>query len=124
MLCLQSRALPICGGGPGRLFENQAQYDEFVARHGRHDLPTEDINTYEGEAYLGIDAGSTTTKMVLITPEGRLLFQHYTSNKGRPLDVISGKLKEIYSLMGDRINIVSSAVTGYGEDFWHVLLEL
>ena len=58
-----------------RLFENQAQYDEFIARHGKHDLPFEDIRTYEGEAYLGIDAGSTTTKLVLITPDGKLLYQ-------------------------------------------------
>lgn len=99
-----------------RLFENQAQYDEFISRHGKHDLPFEDIRTYTGDAYLGIDAGSTTTKLVLITPDGKLLYQHYTSNKGQPLAVITERLKEIYSLIGDRINIVSSAVTGYGED--------
>ncbi len=99
-----------------RLFENQAQYDEFIARHGRHDLPFEDIKTYEGEAFLGIDAGSTTTKLVLITPDGRLLYQFYASNKGQPLAVITERLKEIYSLAGDRIAVRSSAVTGYGED--------
>ena len=99
-----------------RLFENQAQYDEFIARHGKHDLPFEDIRTYEGEAYLGIDAGSTTTKLVLITPDGKLLYQHYVSNKGQPLNVITAQLKEIYSLIGDRIAIRASAVTGYGED--------
>lgn len=98
------------------LFASKEEYYDFVERHKKCDLAYENIETYEGDAYLGIDAGSTTTKMVLITPEGRLLFQHYTSNKGRPLDVISGKLKEIYRLIGDRINIVSSAVTGYGED--------
>lgn len=53
---------------------------------------------------------------MLITPDGKLLYQHYTSNKGQPLAVITERLKEIYSLIGDRINIVSSAVTGYGED--------
>ena len=99
-----------------RLFENQAQYDEFAARHGKHDLPFADIRTYEGEAYLGIDAGSTTTKLVLITPEGKLLYQHYVSNKGQPLAVITEQLKKIYSLIGERIAIRSSAVTGYGED--------
>lgn len=98
------------------LFASKEEYYDFVERHKKCDLAYENIETYEGDAYLGIDAGSTTTKMVLITPDGKLLFQHYTSNKGRPLDVISGKLKEIYSLMSGRINIVSSAVTGYGED--------
>ncbi len=99
-----------------RLFENQAQYDEFVKRHSSHSLPEEDISTYEGEAYLGIDAGSTTTKLVLVTPQKKLLYSHYCSNKGQPLDVITEQLEKIYKLSGDRIVIRSSAVTGYGED--------
>lgn len=98
------------------LFASKEEYNEFIERHKKCDLEYEDISTYEGGAYLGIDAGSTTTKLVLITPEGKLLYQHYTSNKGRPLDVITEKLKEMYALMGDRITILSSAVTGYGED--------
>lgn len=99
-----------------RLFENRSEYDEFVKRHSSHDLPEADISTYEGEAYLGIDAGSTTTKLVLVTPDKRLLYSHYCSNKGQPLDVITKQLEKIYSLSGDRIVIRSSAVTGYGEE--------
>ena len=72
--------------------------------------------TYEGDAYLGIDAGSTTTKLVLITPEGKLLYQHYCSNQGQPLDIIASKLKDIYRLAGKKLNIRASAVTGYGEE--------
>lgn len=98
------------------LFESQEDYIEFVERHKASDLKYEDISTYTGEAYLGIDAGSTTTKLVLITPDGKLLYNHYCSNKGQPLDVITEKIKEIYSLSGDRIRIKASAVTGYGED--------
>ena len=98
------------------LFASKAEYHEFVERHKKCDLAYENIETYKGEAYLGIDAGSTTTKLVLITPDGKLLYQHYTSNKGQPLNVISEKLKEIYKLAGDRVKIVSSAVTGYGEE--------
>ncbi len=98
------------------LFASKAEYNEFVERHKKCDLAYESIESYKGEAYLGIDAGSTTTKLVLITPEGKLLYQHYTSNKGQPLNVISEKLKEIYKLAGDRVKIVSSAVTGYGEE--------
>ncbi len=98
------------------LFSSKEEYYAFVERHKKCDLAYEDINKYEGEAYLGIDAGSTTTKLVLITPDGKLLYQHYTSNKGQPLNVISERLKDIYRLTGDRIRIVSSAVTGYGED--------
>lgn len=103
----------ICGR---RLFETQAQYDEFVDRHKKFDLSYEDISKYEGEAFLGIDAGSTTTKLVLITPQGGLLYNHYTSNKGQPLDVIAEQLKKIYKLASDRIVIRAAAVTGYGEE--------
>ncbi len=99
-----------------RLFNSKEEYYSFVERHKKCDLKYEQIETYTGDAYLGIDAGSTTTKLVLITPEGNLLYQHYASNKGQPLDVIVKQLAEIYKLAGDRINIKSSAVTGYGED--------
>lgn len=98
------------------LFTSKDEYNKFVERHKECDLKYADINTYEGEAYLGIDAGSTTTKLVLITPNGELLYHHYCSSMGRPLDIISSKLKEIYKLIGNRITIASSAVTGYGED--------
>ncbi len=98
------------------LFGSKEEYESFVARHRQFDLKYADINNYAGEAYLGIDAGSTTTKLVLITPKGELLYQHYCSSMGRPLDIISSKLKDIYALTEDRVKIVSSAVTGYGED--------
>ena len=99
-----------------RLFESKEEYHKFVDRHAKFDLKYEDIQTYKGDAYLGIDAGSTTTKLVLITPDGKLLYNHYCSNKGQPLDIVSKKLQDIYELAGDRINILSGAVTGYGED--------
>ncbi len=99
-----------------RLFNSRKEYEEFVKRHSNFDLKYEDIETYKGEAYLGIDAGSTTTKLVLITPDGKLLYQHYSSNKGKPLDKISARLKEIYELANPELVIKGSAVTGYGEE--------
>ncbi|MDY2847637.1 MAG: acyl-CoA dehydratase activase [Oscillospiraceae bacterium] len=99
-----------------RLFTSEQDYKEFVDRHAGTDVERLDINTYTGDAYLGIDAGSTTTKLVLISPEGGLIYQYYASNKGQPLDVIKEQLGEMYRLAGGRINIKSSAVTGYGED--------
>lgn len=98
------------------LFETQEDYVEFVERHKKSDLQYEDIKTYEGNAYLGTDAGSTTTKLVLITEDGKLLYNHYCSNKGQPLDIIAEKVKEIYSLSSNKLNIKASAVTGYGEE--------
>ncbi len=99
-----------------RLFKDESEYSEFVKRHSSCDVKRLDISTYSGDAYLGIDAGSTTTKLVLISPAGELIYHYYASNKGQPLDVISDQLKRMYSLSGDRIKIRSSAVTGYGED--------
>lgn len=107
-----------------KLFENKDEYHKFVERHAKFDLKYEDIRTYEGDAYLGIDAGSTTTKLVLITPDGKLLYNHYCSNKGQPLDIVANKLKEIYELAGDKVVIRSGAVTGYGEDLIKAGLKL
>ncbi|MGN0580365.1 MAG: acyl-CoA dehydratase activase [Ruminococcus sp.] len=98
------------------LFSSHAEYDEFIERHRKFDLGYADMNTYEGDAYLGIDAGSTTTKLVLITDDGRMLYSHYSSNQGQPLDKIVAQIKKIYSLMNPKITIKGSAVTGYGED--------
>lgn len=98
------------------LFETREEYQAFVERHSKSDLKYEDIAEYEGDAYLGIDAGSTTTKLVLITPDGGLLYQYYGSNKGQPLDVIADKLREIYRIKNPKLEIKASCVTGYGED--------
>ncbi len=98
------------------LFENEAEYDTFIARHNASTPPQVDISTYQGDAYLGIDAGSTTTKMALITPDGGLLYTYYHSNLGNPVAIVLEQLREIYRLCGDRITICGSAVTGYGED--------
>ena len=97
------------------LFENEQQYEEFKHRHGVHDVMTQNVTMYTGDAYLGIDCGSTTTKLVLIGEDHQILFHHYQSNKGNPADVIREQLTRLYELCGDRVHIVSSAVTGYGE---------
>ncbi len=98
------------------LFESQADYDAFAARHNASTPPQLDIRTYEGNAYLGVDAGSTTTKIALIAPDGGLLYTYYHSNLGNPVAIVLEQLKEIYRLCGNRIRIKGSAVTGYGED--------
>ncbi len=99
-----------------RLFASKEEYAKFVERHKHCDLTYADLRTYEGDAYLGIDSGSTTTKLVLITEDGRLLFSHYASNEGQPLDRIAAKLRQIYQDKNPKLNIRASAVTGYGED--------
>ncbi len=98
------------------LFESQDEYDSFLARHNASTPPAVDINTYVGDAYLGIDAGSTTTKIALIAPDGGLLYTYYHSNQGNPVAIVLEQLRQIYALCGSRITIKGSAVTGYGED--------
>ena len=98
------------------LFSSKQEYEDFIVRHKKCDLEYADIHKYTGKAYLGIDAGSTTTKLILITEDCKILYQHYSSNKGQPLDRIAGKLKEIYREMNPDMKIAGAAVTGYGED--------
>ena len=98
------------------LFDGPEQYEDFTVRHDANHPPEVDIHTYSGDAWLGIDAGSTTTKMCLIAPDGGLLYTYYHSNLGNPVSVVLEQLKVIYGLCGDRITVKGAAVTGYGED--------
>lgn len=111
----QAASAPVVANYLPPLFESEEQYQEFQHRHGVHDVMTQNVTMYEGDAYLGIDCGSTTTKLVLIGEDHQILFHHYQSNKGNPADVIREQLTRLYELCGDRVHIVSSAVTGYGE---------
>lgn len=98
------------------LFGSNEEYNAFVERHAKTNVKEANSATYTGDAYLGIDAGSTTTKIALITPNGELLHTYYTSNLGNPLNIVKEELLKIYEFFGDRITIKGSAVTGYGED--------
>lgn len=98
------------------LFESQRDYDRFRERHSKATPVSVDINEYSGDAYIGIDAGSTTTKVVLMAENGGILYSYYNSNKGNPVQVVKAQLEEIYRLCGDKIHIRAAGVTGYGED--------
>ena len=97
------------------LFEDQAEYDEFLNRHRGHNIKTADLASYQGSCYLGIDAGSTTTKIALIGEDGSLLYSFYSNNNGSPLATALRSIKEIYKLLPDGAKIVHSCSTGYGE---------
>jgi len=98
------------------LFCSQEEYDEFCKRHAGAAPASVNADTYSGGAYLGVDAGSTTTKLTLITPDGAMLYSYYSNNKGNPVSIILEQLKNIYDCFGDRVTILGSAVTGYGEE--------
>ena len=97
------------------LFETKEDYAAFQARHAKADVKQKELKGYKGKAYIGMDAGSTTVKGVVLNSDGELLFSQYLPSKGNPVEIIKAFLEEIYSINPD-LNIVSSAVTGYGED--------
>lgn len=97
------------------LFETKADYKEFCARHDKATVQQKDLSSYKGKAFIGLDAGSTTVKGVVLNDSGELLYSKYLPSKGNPVEIIKAFLEEIYAINPD-INVVSSAVTGYGED--------
>ena len=97
------------------LFRTEDDYKEFTERHNGHCVKRGDLSTYKGKCFLGIDAGSTTTKVALVGEDGSLLYSFYSSNNGSPLATSIKSIKEIYSLLPDDANIVYSCSTGYGE---------
>ena len=97
------------------LFTSREQYEEFLVRHNQARVERENISTYTGKAFLGIDAGSTTTKVALIGDKGQLLYSHYCSNDGEPLKKLVPILLELYEYLPPKVMIGKCAVTGYGE---------
>lgn len=98
------------------LFVSEKDYEAFRLRHEKASVPEADITKYKGKAYLGIDCGSTTTKLTLIDEDANLLYTYYNSNKGNPVEIVREQLAQIYTMCGDNIEIAGSAVTGYGEE--------
>lgn len=97
------------------LFRNDTEYREFEARHTGHSVKSGDFESYEGKIFLGIDAGSTTTKIALIGEDGQLLYKFYSSNEGSPLTTAIRAIEEIQKRMHPNAEIVYSCSTGYGE---------
>ncbi len=98
------------------LFANQEEHNQFVQRHSRANVPWKDIAGYCGDAYLGIDCGSTTTKLVLMSDHYETLYRYYSSNQGNPVQIVREQLQKIYEACGDQVNIRYAVSTGYGEE--------
>ena len=97
------------------LFASTKEYEDFKARHAKHHVPAAALSSYHGNCFLGIDAGSTTTKVALVGQDGSLLYSFYSSNDGSPLKTAIRSIREIYSILPKDVKIVRSCSTGYGE---------
>ncbi len=98
------------------LFSSEADYEEFRKRHEKASLERIDSGGYRGNAYLGIDAGSTTTKMLLIGENEEILYEYYAHNRGNPVDVTRRALQRMYDSLHEGIIIKKAFSTGYGEE--------
>lgn len=97
------------------LFENEQEKQAFIDRHAKDIVPTADLSAHKGKCYLGIDAGSTTTKACLINENAEILYSFYNNNLGDPLKSVIGILKDIYSKLPEGAYIAKATATGYGE---------
>ena len=106
------------------LFTIENEYKEFKERHSKHNVPKRDLKSFSGDCFLGIDAGSTTSKLVLIDDQANLLYSSYKNNEGKPLQTVIGMLKELYSVLPKKAVIRYAGSTGYGEKLIATALNL
>ena len=97
------------------LFKDTADYDAFKARHDKAKVKRGDLSTYHGKIYVGIDAGSTTTKICAIGDDKQILYTNYGSNEGAPLKIVVNQIRDLYSKLPTTAQIASVFTTGYGE---------
>ncbi len=106
------------------LFKDEESLEAFRKRHSESSVVYGDIRTYHGPMYLGIDSGSTTSKLVVLSENNEILYSHYTNNGGDPLAVIIEQIKHIYKIKASDSFFRYAGVTGYGEDFIKAALNL
>lgn len=106
------------------LFKDDSEYQEFKKRHDLAKVKRKPLSDFSGDCFVGIDAGSTTTKLVLIDIEGNLLYSLYGSNEGNPLHSVIEMLKKLYSVLPEKAKIRFSGVTGYGEKLIQTALNI
>ena len=106
------------------LFKSQSDLDEFVNRHAKEKAKRGDLDCVKGPVFLGLDAGSTTTKAVLIDQEGRILWDFYAANAGNPVDLAVKVLKGLYARLPKDVYIARAVSTGYGEALFQAALNV
>lgn len=97
------------------LFEDRADYEAFKARHDKDKVRRGNLSAYRGPVYIGIDAGSTTTKITAIGKDKEILYTSYGSNQGSPLKTVVKEMKGLYAALPEGTHIAGAMTTGYGE---------
>ena len=103
------------------LFATEEDYEAFNKRQSAYQVKKGDLSQCHGNCYLGIDAGSTTTKTALVGEDGTLLYSFYSNNNGSPLKTAIRSIQEIYSILPEDAHIAFSCSTGYGEALMRLL---
>lgn len=115
------------GNGLRPLFSTETEYEVWKARMGKHTIPATTFKPGKQDVFIGIDSGSTTTKIVVTDEEKKLLFTYYATNGGNPIQAVTKgltKLKEACGVAGTELNIKGSCSTGYGEDLIKAAFQL
>ena len=97
------------------LFATREDHQAFCARHSKAVVRRESLSGYRGDCFLGIDAGSTTTKVALIGSDGQLLFSYYANNQGNPIRTAMDAMARLRDELPEGAHIARSCSTGYGE---------
>ncbi|WMJ88115.1 2-hydroxyacyl-CoA dehydratase [Anaerocolumna sp. MB42-C2] len=106
------------------LFKTEEEYQIFKERHNHATIKRAVLSEYQGNTFLGVDAGSTTTKAALISENGELLYSYYGSNEGEPIKKVIWILNDLYNRLPKGIRITRSTVTGYGEGLMKAALHI
>ena len=97
------------------LFASREEYDAFCARHGKAVVEKGALKDYRGGCFLGVDAGSTTTKLALIGERGELLWSYYANNQGSPIETAKRAVSALARELPEGARVLRSCSTGYGE---------
>lgn len=106
------------------LFEDEVQYQSYLSRHSKNKARRKELISFKGNCFLGLDVGSTTTKLALIDSDNYLLYTDYANNEGSPLQSAVKMLRKMYECLPEGVGIAYSAVTGYGENLVKAALEV
>ena len=109
------------------IFTDEDEYRAWLGRMSRHHVETAEIGPGPQDVLLGIDSGSTTTKLIVTDTSSRILYSYYTPNKGNPIEAVEEGLKRLLATAAERgasLNVTGSCSTGYGEDLIKAAFQL